>query len=415
MLPRLPRLFYLARFFLPVVAVLALDGCTTTSAPPPAAPPVSAVAQKPVVMGLTKIPFVALPGWGRDHPAAALPPFRAGCAEMTDAKTLGGQGEAARLGGTGAAWRASCLAARAVPAGDDAARSFFERFFQPYAITADGSATGLFTGYYEPQVRGSLTRGGAYTTPLLARPNDIVEANLGAFSDEFRGKTILGRVDGTRFIPYYDRAAISGGALAGRHLELLWLADAIDGFFLEIQGSGRVVLPDGGVVRVTYAGQNGRPYVAIGRVLIDRGAIPRAEVSLQSIRAWLMAHPAEAASVMDANPSYVFFRELSGTRADEGPPGALGAGLTPGRSMAVDRAFLPLGAPIWLDTTDPLDGAPIQRLMLAQDTGGAIKGPVRGDVFWGWGPVAEARAGKMKSPGAAFVLLPREESPTLAH
>ena len=176
---------------------------------------------------------------------------------------------------------------------------------------------------------------------------------------------------------------------------------------LQIQGSGRVLLDDGRVVRVSYAGQNGRPYVPIGRVLAERGQIPLEQVSLQTIRAWLLAHPTEAAAVMNQNPSYVFFREVIGVRPEEGPPGALGAPLTPGRSVAVDRSFIPLGAPIWLDTTDPLTGSRLQRLMLAQDIGGAIRGPVRADIFWGWDREAEERAGRMRQPGSDFVLLPR--------
>jgi membrane-bound lytic murein transglycosylase A len=208
-------------------------------------------------------------------------------------------------------------------------------------------------------------------------------------------------------VPYWDRAAIGRGALDGQRLAILWTADPVDAFVLQIQGSGRVLLPDGQVVRVSYAGQNGRPYVPIGRVLADRGAIPLGEVTMPSIRAWLEAHPAEAAGVMDQNPSYVFFRELPGAGPEDGPPGSLGAPLTPGRSIAVDRTFIPLGAPVWLDTTDPVTGAPLRRLMLAQDTGGAIKGPVRADIFWGWGAAAEDRAGRMKQPGTATVLLPR--------
>jgi membrane-bound lytic murein transglycosylase A len=234
-----------------------------------------------------------------------------------------------------------------------------------------------------------------------------VQADLGAFAPDLKGRKLTGRVEGGRFVPYWDRAAISGGALAGRRLEILWLADKVDAFFLEIQGSGRVRLPDGGVVRVTYADQNGRGYVPIGRVIAERDHIPPSQVSLQSIRAWLAAHPADAAGVMNQNPSYVFFRELAGIDPNQGPPGSLGAGLTPGRSAAVDRSFIPLGAPLWIDTTDPIDGSRLQRLLVAQDTGGAIKGPIRADVFWGWGQDAETRAGKMRQQGAAFVLLPR--------
>ena len=356
-------------------------------------------------MTLTAIGFDRLPGWNADHPAEALAPFVAGCAKMGDA--LGGSGEAAVRGGSASAWQLACDAARAVPANDAAARSFFESGFQPYAITADGRDQGLFTGYYEPEVNGARSPRAGFEVPLLSKPSDLIQVDLGAFADDLKGRRVGARLAAGALVPYYDRSEIVAGALHGKRLELLWLANPVDAFFLEIQGSGRVRLVDGHVVRVTYASQNGRPYVAIGKVLAEQGAIPLEQVSMQSIRAWLEAHPSEAESVMDRNPSYVFFRELTGTRPDQGPPGALGAALTPGRSVAVDRSYLPLGAPIFIDTTDPIDGTALQRLTVAQDTGGAIKGPVRADVFFGWGADAENRAGRMRQQGHAYVLLPK--------
>jgi membrane-bound lytic murein transglycosylase A len=235
----------------------------------------------------------------------------------------------------------------------------------------------------------------------------MVQVDLGAFSPDLKGKSVVGRIDRGRLVPYWDRTAIESGALDRQRLGILWLADPVDAFILQVQGSGRVRLADGRVVRVSYAGQNGRPYVPIGRVLADRGEMKLDQVSMQSIRAWLAAHPAEAASVMNQNPSYVFFREIIDVSPQDGPPGSLGAPLTPGRSVAVDRNFIPLGAPVWVATTDPVTGSPLQRLMMAQDIGGAIKGPVRADLFWGWGQGAEDRAGKMRQPGTEFVLLPR--------
>ena len=385
--------------------LLALSGCVQ---PQPVSSP--GAKAKPV-MALAPVGFDRLPGWGEDHVGAALAPFVAGCARMGESSSgmsLGGDGLAAKLGGTAELWRSACDAARAVPAGDDlAARSFFERTFQPYAVTADGSDTGLFTGYYEPEVRGSRTPAPGYDVPLLSKPADLVQADLGAFAPNLKGRHIDGRIQAGALVPYYDRGQIVGGALHGKRLEILWLANPVDAFFLQIQGSGRVRLPDNRVVRVTYSAQNGRAYVPIGKVLAEQGAIPLEQVSMQSIRAWLEAHPAEAVSVMDRNPSYVFFRELNGIRPQDGPPGAMGASLTPGRSIAVDRGYLPLGAPVFVDTTDPLDGTKFQRLMVAQDLGGAIKGPVRADVFFGWGPDAEARAGRMRQQGHDFLLLPK--------
>ena len=384
-------------------ALLALAGCVQPQGTGPTAD--ASKAQ----MGLTPVGFDRLPGWGQDHASEALPPFVAGCTRMVD--TLGGAGEAASRGGSAAFWASACKAARAVPRGDDAAaQAFFQASFQPYAVSADGRDTGLFTGYYEPEVRGSRSPGAGYDVPLLSRPGDLIQIDLGGFADDLKGRRIGGRIQSGNMIPYYDRAEIMGGALRGKRLELIWLADPVDAFFLQIQGSGRIQLPDGRVARVTYAGQNGRPYVAIGKVLAEQGAIPLEQVTMQSIRSWLLSHPAEATGVMDRNPSYVFFRELIGTRPDEGPPGALGAALTPGRSIAVDRGYIPLGAPMFLDTTDPVTGAPLQRMMVAQDLGGAIKGPVRADIFFGWGKDAEEKAGRMRGTGRQYLLLPKAVS-----
>ncbi len=393
-------------------ALLALSTCVPPHPVP--GPP----APEEHVLGLRPVPYASVPGWNEDDPAQALPAFQASCthmATMGPGETLGGTGEAAALGGTPDKWRPACAAAASVPAGDRvAARAFFERWLQPFAVSDAGKLGGLFTGYYEPQVAGSRTPGGGFATPLLGRPGDLVQADLGQFSDDLKGRKLTGRVSGDAFVPYWDRAQIEAGVLADRHLELLWLADPIDAFVLQIQGSGRINLPDGHVVRVSYAGQNGRPYVPIGRVLVQQKAMALDQVSMQSIRAWLVAHPDQAAGVMDQNPSYVFFREIDGMPADEGPPGALGVPIVPGRSIAIDKHFLPLGAPVFVVTTDPLDGKPFRRLMQAQDLGGAIRGPVRADIFWGWGADAEARAGKMRAQGSEYVLLPRPTTPTAA-
>jgi membrane-bound lytic murein transglycosylase A len=390
-----------------LLAALALAACAVQS--PTAPPPAPA-------MTLIAVPFSAVPGWNDDHLSDAIPPLQRECRKLSatpDDAPLGGEGAAARLGGTAGRWRPLCAAAEALPADDDAAaRAMLEQALQPYAINETtqsqaSPAPGLFTGYYEPQVDGATQRGGRYQTPLLGRPHDLVQADLGAFTPDLKGRSIVGRVTDGRLMPYYDRAQIEGGALAAQHLAVLYLANPIDAFFLEIQGSGRIRLPSGQIVRVTYDGQNGRPYVPIGRLLIERGELTRDEVTLQTIRAWLVAHPDQAPGLMDANPSYVFFTLLPNTPPDQGPPGALGVALTPERSLAVDRHFLPLGAPVFVATSNPLDGASWQHLLLAQDVGGAIKGPVRGDIFFGWGAKAEAMAGRMKRPGTAYLLLPR--------
>jgi membrane-bound lytic murein transglycosylase A len=385
-----------------LLAAVALAACAVQ--PKPAPPPTPQ-------MSLTAVPFSAVPGWTEDHLSAAIPPLQRECTKLTslpDDASLGGGGTAAQLGGTAGQWRPLCAAVAALPPDDDAAtRAMLEHTLQAYAISDSAQTQGLFTGYYEPQVDGATQRGGRYQTALLGRPHDLVQADLGAFATDLKGRSIVGRVTDGRLVPYYDRTQIERGALAAQHLAMLYLADPIDAFFLEIQGSGRVRLPNGQIVRVTYDGQNGRPYVPIGRLLIERGKLTRDEVSLQTIRAWLVAHPDQAPALMDANPSYVFFTLLPNTPPDQGPPGALGVALTPDRSLAVDRHFLPLGAPVFVATSNPLDAAPWRHLLLAQDVGGAIKGPVRGDIFFGWGAGAEAMAGRMKQPGTAYLLLPR--------
>ncbi|HZS83103.1 MAG TPA: murein transglycosylase A [Stellaceae bacterium] len=348
--------------------------------------------------------FDRLAGWREDDLSAALPALRRSCeavAKLPDEHEIGPRG----LAGTAADWRQPCAAAEALdPADKDAVRRFFEAGFVPYRLANNDEAEGLFTGYYEAELHGARSREGPFTTPILKRPPDLVMVELGLFRPDWRGQRIAGRVENGQLKPYASRADIERGALAKRGLELFWVDDPVDAFFLQIQGSGRILLPDGSVVQLGYDGQNGRPYVPIGKVLVDRGALPREDVTMQSIRAWLHAHPEEAAAVMDANPSYVFFREMKG----EGPIGAEGVPLTPGRSLAVDRAFLPLGVPLWLDLADDkAPGGRLRRLVIAQDTGGAIRGPVRGDLFWGYGPEAARRAGMMKDRGAYYMLLPR--------
>ncbi len=306
------------------------------------------------------------------------------------------------IAGTAADWAAPCAAAAALDAPDaKAARDFFESWFAPWKAGNNGKSEGLFTGYYEPELNGSRRREGPYRTPLLRRPADLVMVDLGLFRPAWRGERIAGRVVNGRLKPYESRAEIEKGALARQHLEFLWVDDPVDAFFLQIQGSGRVRLPDGSMVQVGYDGQNGQPYVPIGRLLVERGALAKDDVSMQTIRAWIKANPEAGQALMAANPSYVFFREISG----DGPIGAEGAVLTPGRSLAVDRSFVPLGLPVFIAAGDGPER--LERLMVAQDTGGAIRGPVRGDVFWGFGPEAAARAGAMKMRGEYYLLLPK--------
>ncbi len=368
--------------------VLALAGC---AAPRPSG-----------TISVVRHEFANLPGWSVDRIDQAMVALNRSCRRITALPPERPLGPA--VFGTAGEWQPACVSGAAIPAGDNAAaRAFIERHFTPLAVL-DGDATeGLFTGYFEPLLRGSRTRGGNFQTPLHARPDDLVTVELGRFREAWRSERIAGRVVDGALTPYDTRAEIDQGSLARRARVLAWVADPIDAFFLHIQGSGRVVLAEGGELRAGFAAQNGHAYVPIGRVLIERGVLTREQVSMQSIRTWLAGHPEEARAVLHANPSYVFFRELTG----DGPLGSEGVALTPGRSLAVDRTQIAMGAPIWLDAEDPLDpDRRLQRLLVAQDTGGAIRGIVRGDVFWGAGEEAAERAGKMRARGRFWVLLP---------
>ena len=376
----------------PALALIAaLAACVP--AKPPAPPPDHLV--------LTPASFGDLKGWTSDGVAEALTAFKKSCARrlrFADDAAVGPAGMAGKV----ADWRSPCAAAAGLDEHDDAAaRGFFEAWFRPYRCANNEATEGLFTGYYEPELRGSRTRGAGFDTPLMKRPPDLVAVDLGDFRADWRGERIAGRVIDGRLKPYETRAQIEAGALDRLNLGFVWIDDPVAAFFLQVQGSGRVDLPDGSQLRVGFDGQNGWPYVAIGRVMIERGLIDRESATMPGIRAWLAVHPAETKAILDANPSYVFFRELAG----EGPIGSEGVALTPGRSLAVDTKFLPLGAPFWLEAAG--DDGSIERLLIAQDTGGAIRGPVRGDLFWGHGPDAERRAGTMRARGGYFLLLPK--------
>ena len=349
------------------------------------------------------VSFADLPGWTTDRHAEAIPALLASCsaiARLPPDRTLGGEGELARDAGS---LGPVCAEAATLPPGDAAARAFLERRFRPVAL-----GEGTLTGYFEPELNGSTGRSPRYATPLLARPPELVEADLGTLAPDLRGRRVAGLVREGRLLPFPDRDAIMGGALAGRGLELAWVDDPADAFFLQVQGSGRVKLEDGRVLRLGYAGWNGHAYYAIGRALVESGALTRENASMQSIRAWMeQAGPEAAAVLMARNPSYVFFRILPGLPPETGPVGTLGAPLTPGRSVAVDRTKLPLGLPVWVAGRDPLDGGALRRLAVAQDTGGAIRGLARADLFTGWGEAAAARAGRMREPAAMYLLVPR--------
>jgi membrane-bound lytic murein transglycosylase A len=382
-------------------ALLGLAACAQGPALAPAKPSISGAPITGPSASFRAVDFRALKGWDADDPSQALPALKRSCERLMR------QGDDAIVGPNGIAgrvrdWRAPCsqiaVLTRSTP---PEMRRILEAHFRPWALE-DGS-DGLFTGYYEPELNGSRRPAPSYSAPLYRRPPDLVMVELGEFRADYRGQRIAGKVVNGQLRPYASRAEIDAGALNGKNLEFLWLSDPIDAFFLAIQGSGRVKLTDGSITRVGYEAQNGHAYFAIGRELVRRGVMSADQVSMQSIRAWLAANPKEAPAVLATNPSYIFFREITG----DGPIGSQGVVLTPGRSIAIDPTHAPMGAPIWLEADDAsaLIGS-FQRLMVAQDTGGAIKGAVRGDVFWGSGAEPGERAGVMKARGRWFIFLP---------
>jgi membrane-bound lytic murein transglycosylase A len=388
------------------VAVAPSPRPAPAPSPAPVPAPEPAPAKPPERLTLSPVAFTDLPGWGDDDAAQVLPAMRRSCARLQALPADRALHPGEPQFGTAAAWQAPCAA---LPAKGDAAatRAYFERWFRPFRAAANDTPTGLFTGYYEAELKGARQRGGAYTVPLYRAPGDLVQVDLGQFADEFKGRTIAGRVDGGKLVRYPERAQIESGLLRDKGLELLWVDDPVDLFFLQVQGSGRVTLAEGGTIRVGFAGHNGHGFVAIGKLLLESGKMARDKVSMQAIRDWLRANPTEARALMNQNPRYIFFREIPAAEGD-GPIGAQGVPLTPGRSLAVDRRFLPMGVPLWLDTTMPgATDKKLRRLMVAQDTGGAILGPVRGDFFWGTGEPALAEAGKMRSQGSYYLLLPK--------
>ncbi len=383
-----------------MAAVLLLAGCSNLGLPQPDA---TTSPVETATLNLSQVGFDKLGGWNAENFTEALPVLIRSCAviDKKDAKAAVGSNE--RMGTYGD-WQKICKDARLIrPDNKIEAKYFFESRFVAYQAADHTETEGLFTGYYEPELKGRWGAEAEYQIPIYSRPLDLVSIDLGDFREEYAGTQLAGRLTDNKVVPFYSRAEINKGALRGRGLEILWVADPVEAFFLHIQGSGRVRLPDGSHVRVGYAGRNGRRYTSIGRELVAKGVMPLKDVTAPAIMDWLRAYPAAGSELMNKNESFVFFRVIEG----DGPIGAQGIALTPGRSLAIDRAFLPLGIPLWLDTTDPIDERPLRRVMLAQDTGSAIKGPVRGDVFWGFGETAAKRAGLMKQRGRYYLLLPK--------
>jgi membrane-bound lytic murein transglycosylase A len=348
-----------------------------------------------------------LPAWSDDRVDEAWPAFRAGCAALVASAA------------TSALWRGPCTNADALsPIDRTTVRRFFETYFIPYqVVTADGRDTGMVTGYYEPLLTGSRARSARYNVPLYAAPDDLLTIDLTELYPELKDKRLRGRVEGKRVVPYWSRADIENGSAPVSANALVYVEDPVDAFFLQIQGSGRVRLVEGGIMRVGYADQNGHPYRSIGRILVERGEMPLERASLQGIREWGRRNPEKLAPLLDENPSYVFFREVPAPAPGtleaqiDGPFGSLGVPLLRERAIAVDPRSVPLGAPVYLATTYPLSTRPLTRLVLAQDTGGAIRGAVRADFFWGFGDDAGREAGRMKQDGRMWILWPKDAPP----
>lgn len=375
--------------------VTVLAACATVPPPAPVCPPCAEPEKpKPAARPLQPADWRDLPGWETDDHAAVLDLFRAECATL----------------GKRPLWLSTCESAMKVGAGGTAARTWFEAQFRPWAlVNPDDTHEGLVTGYYEPVVRGSRVKQPPYRVPVFAPPDDLIVVDLASLYPELKHMRLRGRIEGRKLVPFFSRAEWTAEEERRAGQALLWLDDPIDFFFLQIQGSGQVELADGGKVRIGYADQNGHPYRSIGKWLIEQGELKSHEASMQGIKAWAERHPQRLQELLAANPSLVFFREMKAEGT--GPPGALGIPLTPERSIAVDPRHTPLGAPVWLAATRPNSEEPLNRLMLAQDTGGAIRGPVRADFYWGSGPEAGALAGRMKQRGRLWVLLPRWHEP----
>jgi len=371
------------RALLTLLAVALLAGCATTGTRPEAKATV-----KPAAATYAKVDWKALPAVSDTDLLAGFGAWRSSCTRLKN----------------DAAWAGPCATAATVSDQDPVAiRQFLQRDLEVYALRAGGhQADGLITGYYEPIYPGSLTRTATATVPVYGTPDDLVVVQLDSLYPELRGKRLRGRLDGKVLKPYDDAGTIA--SKGSKAPVLAWLTDPMDLQLLQIQGSGRVRLADGTQVRLAYAEQNGHPYRAIGRWLVDQGELKKEDVTMDAIRAWAKAHPARVPELLRSNPSYVFF--VRSADSPEGPRGSLNVPLTAGYSVAVDRSVVPLGSLLWLSTTRP-DGSPVVRPVAAQDTGGAIAGEVRADLYWGSGDAAGKLAGDMKQQGNLWMLWPK--------
>ena len=374
--------------FLAFLGSVVLVGCVTSRRVVPGKPVAPAIVYE-------HGRWSDLPGWDTDTVQEAWQAFLESC----------------RASRFRAQWTMPCTAAQTVAADSSAAiRQYFESYFEPFKIVKRTGGTredtGLVTGYFEPLLHGSRTASARFVAPLYAPPPDLLTVDLASLSPELKGKRVRGRLEGNKVVPYYTRAELPADQLVQGN-EIVWLDNSFDALMLEVQGSGRVQLPDGSTIRLQYADQNGQPYHSVGRYLVQIGALTVEQATIPGIRAWLLAHPERLQEVLNSNPSVVFFSEAPLGDPNLGPKGAQGIALTPGRSIAVDPNWVPLGTPVFLATTLPDTSLPLRKLVIAQDTGGAISGAPRADYFCGSGPQAGDLAGKMRQQGSLWLLWPR--------
>ncbi len=375
-------------------------------------PPLSSLPESPVrpLQGhYSPVAWHQLPGWQGDDLAHVWKGLLNDCRGLMR-PVSGSLATPARAAPR--AWQPVCQAAVQSGLGPQASgepvRAFLQTHLRPWQLDQGGrAATGTITGYYEPLIRASRTRQGAYQWPLYATPSDLLTIDLGAVYPELAGKRIRGKLEGRRVVPYDTRAQIATDP-ARQPPVIVWADDPVEVFFLQIQGSGRAVLPDGSVVRLAYADHNGQPYVSVGQWLARQGEMPLAQASMQNIKQWARAHPDRVPQLLNVNPAMVFFREEAIVDPELGPRGGYGVALMAQRSVAVDPGFVPLGTPLWLDTQQPGGAGPLQRLVFAQDTGTAIRGAARADFYWGTGDQAGAAAGRMKQTGRMWLLWPAQ-------
>jgi membrane-bound lytic murein transglycosylase A len=380
--------------WLVLVLSVLVAACQVTTPPVEIKPPVVGKAFPDFMVSK----WAMLPDWPTQDLAASWPAMQQSCRALRYKPV----------------WLPICAAAAKVDSNDAAAlRAFYETWFRPYQVfNPDGTDTGLVTGYYEPLLKGSRKHSKRFAYPIYAPPDDMLEVDMSDLFPQFRGQSVRGRLQGKRVVPYFNRAEIDAGlATALKGHELFWVENPVELFFLQIQGSGRIELEDGTRVKIGYAEQNGHSYASLGRKLIDMGELKPEEASMQGIKNWAEKNPERLFVLLGQNPSYVFFREMPDTLS--APLGSLGVPLTNEYSIAVDQHIIPLGVPVFLATTQPNSSEPLNRLMFAQDTGGAIRGSVRADFFWGFGEIAAVKAGSMKQSGKMWVLFPKGGEPTL--